>query len=141
MNLGSIFGTWSDAAHAALSAVVTYTALVVFVRVTGKRAVAKWNAFDLIVTVALGSTLATTVVSGNVTIMTGLGALSVLLALQFGITWASVRSHRIHRAVKSNPALLVRDGRLRHDTMRRERVRSAKPTVQVAARTAPLKLH
>jgi uncharacterized membrane protein YcaP (DUF421 family) len=37
--------------------VMAYIALVCFLRISGKRTLAKLNAFDLVVTVALGSTL------------------------------------------------------------------------------------
>ncbi|HEX7154829.1 MAG TPA: YetF domain-containing protein [Thermoanaerobaculia bacterium] len=118
----SILGNWSDAARSAISGLLAYTALVVLVRISGKRTVAKWNAFDLIVTVALGSTLASTIVTGTVPVLQGAGAFIVLVGLQFAITWASVRVKWIHRLVKAQPALLVRDGRFEHETMRRERV-------------------
>lgn len=115
-------GTWSDAARAVISGLIAYTTLVALVRISGKRTVAKWNAFDLIVTVALGSTLASTIVSGTVTVMHGVGAFCMLVALQFAITWASVRVSFIRGVVKAEPALLVRNGKLEHETMRRERV-------------------
>lgn len=122
MNIQSILGDWNDVARAVLSGLLAYTALVALVRISGKRTVAKWNAFDLIVTVALGSTLASTIVTGTVPVMKGVGAFFVLVALQFAITWASVRVNFIHRIIKAQPALLVRDGRLEHETLRRERV-------------------
>lgn len=40
--------------------------LIVFLRVSGKRTLSKMNAFDLVVTVALGSTLATVLLSSDV---------------------------------------------------------------------------
>ena len=122
MDIQSIFGSWSDAARAVISGLLAYAALVALVRISGKRTVAKWNAFDLIVTVALGSTLGSTIVSGTVPVMQGAGAFVVLIALQFAITWTSVRWHFIHRLIKAEPALLLRDGRLEDETMRRERV-------------------
>lgn len=122
MDFQSILGNWNDAARAVISGLLAYTALVALVRISGKRTVAKWNAFDLIVTVALGSTLASTIVTGTVPVMQGAGAFFVLVALQFAITWASVRVNFIHRVIKAQPALLVRDGRFEHETMRRERV-------------------
>jgi uncharacterized membrane protein YcaP (DUF421 family) len=122
MDIQSILGNWSDAVRAVISGVVAYTTLVALLRISGKRTVAKWNAFDLIVTVALGSTLASTIVSGTVPVMQGAGAFVVLIALQFAITWASVRVNLIHRVIKAQPALLVREGKLEHETMRRERV-------------------
>ena len=57
------------------------------------------NAFDLVVTVALGSTLAE-----------GLTAFVLLIFLQFVLTWLFVRSQAASRLVKSEPTLLVYQG-------------------------------
>jgi uncharacterized membrane protein YcaP (DUF421 family) len=122
MDIQAILGGWNDAVRAVISGVLAYTALVALLRISGKRTVAKWSAFDLIVTVALGSTLASTIVTGTVPVLQGAGAFVVLVALQFAITWLSVRLNVIQRVVKAQPALLVRDGKLEHEIMRRERV-------------------
>ncbi|MBB6440071.1 uncharacterized membrane protein YcaP (DUF421 family), partial [Streptomyces candidus] len=48
------FDSWYDMLRVAVMAVCAYAALMV-VRLSGKRTLAKMNAFDLAVTVALGS--------------------------------------------------------------------------------------
>ena len=103
-------------------AVIAYVSLVGILRVSGKRAVSKWNAFDLIVTVALGSTLASTILSSEVSLAQGVLALLLLVLFQFTLTWLGVRSDHIEHLIKSTPTLLVRDGELLRDAMRSERV-------------------
>ena len=61
------------------------------------------NAFDLVVTVALDSTLATVLLSSNVALAEGLLAFALLISLQFGVTWLSVRSSTFRRLVKNEP--------------------------------------
>jgi hypothetical protein len=51
-----------------------YVALILLLRLSGKRTLAKMNAFDLVVTVALGSTLATLLLSSRVTLLEGVTA-------------------------------------------------------------------
>ncbi|RYZ79304.1 MAG: DUF421 domain-containing protein, partial [Proteobacteria bacterium] len=70
---------------------MSYIGLVFLLRVSGKRALSKMNAFDLIVTVALGSTLATVLLSKDVSLIQGFAALALLLLMQFVVTWLSVR--------------------------------------------------
>ena len=53
------FESWFGIVRVALIGVCAYAALVVMLRVSGKRTLSKMNAFDFVVTVALGSTLAT----------------------------------------------------------------------------------
>lgn len=51
------FDGWSDLLRILVVGSLAYAGLVGFLRVSGKRTLAKMNAFDLVVTVALGSTL------------------------------------------------------------------------------------
>ncbi|HCX66031.1 MAG TPA: DUF421 domain-containing protein, partial [Rhodobiaceae bacterium] len=99
-----------------------YAMLIVFLRISGKRTLSKMNAFDLVVTVALGSTLATVLLSRSVPLAEGVLALALLICLQFVLTWASVRSRRVRDLIKSEPALLVRDGVYLEKAMRKERM-------------------
>ncbi len=59
------------------------------------------NAFDLVITVALGSMLATVLLSRSVPLSDGALALALLVYLQYAITWLSVRSARVRNLVKS----------------------------------------
>lgn len=116
------FDGWQGIWRTALVGVLAYLALVALLRVSGKRTLSKMNAFDLVVTVALGSTLATILLSSDVALAEGLTAFAVLILLQYAIAWLSVRSATVSRLVKSEPALLVYRGRLLPDALRRERV-------------------
>jgi Ca2+/Na+ antiporter len=90
--------------------IVAYAALVTFLRISGKRTLSKMNAFDLVVTVALGSTLATVVLSKDVPLAEGLLALALLIALQWVVAWGSTRSQRVSELVKSEPQILYHRG-------------------------------
>jgi uncharacterized membrane protein YcaP (DUF421 family) len=102
--------------------IVAYGALVTFLRVSGKRTLSKMNAFDLVVTVALGSTLATVVLSKDVPLAEGLLALALLIALQWVVAWGSVRSQRVSELVKSEPQILYHRGQMIEAALKRERV-------------------
>lgn len=116
------FGSWYAIGRIVLIGLCAYVALITLLRVTGKRTLSKMNAFDLIVTVALGSTLSTIVISEDVELSDGIAALATLVALQFAVTWTSVRSARVRRWVKSEPRAMLVDGTLQEDAMRDERI-------------------
>ena len=99
-----------------------YIGLVTFLRISGKRTLSKMNAFDLVVTVALGSTLATISLSKDVVLVQGLLVLAMFISLQFIVAWLSVRSSTVRKLVKSEPALLFHRGRFLDDALCRERV-------------------
>jgi uncharacterized membrane protein YcaP (DUF421 family) len=113
---------WFGPLRILITGSLAYVGLIVLLRATGKRTLSKMNAFDLVVTVALGSTLATVLLDSSVPLVEGLTALSLLVALQYVITWGSVRSPVVLDLVKGEPTLLVRDGAYLPDAMRRTRV-------------------
>jgi uncharacterized membrane protein YcaP (DUF421 family) len=59
------FDSWAQVGRVVLVGAATYGVLVLLLRVSGKRTLAKLNAFDLVVTVALGSTLATVLLDSS----------------------------------------------------------------------------
>ena len=116
------FDDWSTLMRTALVGTLAYSALVVFLRVSGNRTLSKMNAFDLVVTVALGSTLATVFLNKEVTLAQGALALALLIGLQFAVTWSSVRLRWVRRAVTGEPTLLFYRGAFMADMQRRARV-------------------
>ncbi len=80
------------------------------------------NAFDFIVTIALGSTLATVLLSKDVALADGLLAFALLIFLQFAITWLSVRSQAFSNLIKAEPRMLLYQGNFLKEAMRKERV-------------------
>ena len=84
-----LFDEWSNLLRTLIIGVPAYIALVFSLRISGKRTLSKMNAFDLVVTVALGSTLATVLLSKDVTLAQGVLAFGLLIGLQFAVTWSS----------------------------------------------------
>ena len=99
-----------------------YVLLVLLLRASGKRTLSKFNAFDLIVTISLGSTLASVLLTKDVALVDGVVAFLVLVGMQFAATWLSVRSPTISRAIKSDPRLLYYHGAFLDRALRQERV-------------------
>jgi uncharacterized membrane protein YcaP (DUF421 family) len=89
---------------------------------SGKRTLSKMNAFDFIVTIALGSTLATVMLSKDVALVDGVLAFFLLIFLQYLITFLSARYQPISDLVKSTPALLVYKGEMLRQAMKKERI-------------------
>lgn len=116
------FNNWEDVFRTVIVGVLAYIALITLLRISGKRTLSKMNAFDLIVTVAIGSILATVILSKDVSLIQGITALIVLIGMQFLITYFSVRSTKLSNIVKSEPTLLVYQGKLLPEAMKRERV-------------------
>jgi uncharacterized membrane protein YcaP (DUF421 family) len=116
------YDSWQELARVLLIGIPAYVALVLTLRISGKRTLTKLNAFDFVVTVALGSTLATVLLSKDVALAEGPMALALLVFLQYVISWGSVRLPWFSRMVKSEPTLLVHRGEFLDDAMLQQRV-------------------
>jgi uncharacterized membrane protein YcaP (DUF421 family) len=116
------FDNWYGLLRPVVVGVAAYAGLIVLLRVTGKRTLSKLNAFDLVVTVALGSTLATALLTNDVALAEGLTGLAVLVLLQLAVTWLSARSALVRRLVRSGPTMLYFRGEFLDRAMRAERV-------------------
>lgn len=116
------FEDWENIWRVGLIGTLAYAGLVFLLRISGNRTLSKMNSFDLVVTVAFGSTLSTILINRNVTLAEGLAAVALLVILQFVITWLSVRSRRVNGIVKTTPTLLMNDSGFLGDAMRSVRV-------------------
>ncbi|MCB4823567.1 DUF421 domain-containing protein [Roseicella aerolata] len=116
------FESWSSLLRILVVGALAYASLVLLLRVSGKRTLAKLNAFDLVVTVALGSTLATVLLNRSVALADGVFAFILLVGLQYLVASLSVRSSRFGALVKSEPTLLLHRGRFLESAMQGQRV-------------------
>ena len=117
-----LFESWYGLLRVVVVAPLAYCGIVLILRVSGKRTLAKLNAFDLIVTVALGSTLATVLLSKTVPLLEGLTAFVMLAAMQFVVAWLSVRVRWFSNMVKAEPTLLLHNGEFLDRAMLAQRV-------------------
>ncbi len=120
----AIFNGWDGVLRILLIAPAAYVALILILRMSGKRTLAKLNAFDFIITIAIGSTLASVITSSTLSLVDGLAALALLVGMQFVVTSASVRWPWFNDTLKAEATLLVRKGELLPQAMRRQRITS-----------------
>jgi uncharacterized membrane protein YcaP (DUF421 family) len=117
---------WFDSADAVGRVIATgavcYLALVLMLRISGKRTLSKLNAFDLVVTVAMGSTLSAALLSSEVPVADGVTGFLVLVLGQWAITRLSILSPRFAEMVRSQPRVLLRDGEFVPAALKDERV-------------------
>ncbi|PKH11586.1 DUF421 domain-containing protein [Planomicrobium sp. MB-3u-38] len=114
--------TWSSFTRIVTVGFLAYSGLVFFLRISGKRTLTKLNAFDLVVTVALGSTLATILLNNKISLFEGLTAFGLLIGGQYIMTFLAVRSKTFNKFIKSEPKLLYLNGNFLEDAMKKERI-------------------
>ena len=117
-----IFDGWAPVIRTLVIGGLGYIYLVAILRWGGKRTLSKMNAFDFVVTVAFGSTLASMLTSNNVSLVQGMCALGLLVGLQFVCTFLAVRSNRFQKWIKAQPTLLLFRGEFLTQAMKQQRV-------------------
>lgn len=130
------FTSWHSLLRILVTGGLTYVSVVVILRLSGKRTLAKLNAFDLVVTVALGSTLASALLDKSVTLADSVLAISLLVLLQFIVTKMTLASNLIEKLVKAKPSIVVWKGEILEEQARRERL--AHHEIKAAVRAAGL---
>ena len=111
------FDGWDSVWRVVGVAAIIYVSIVALLRIFGEQALAKMSAYDLVVTVALGSFLAGIPLGSGVTVVDGLAAVGTYLVLQQILRWTIKRSRRAEKAVRDTPHVVVWDGVLLEDRL------------------------
>ena len=122
-----LFGNWNEIlvvhlplAEKVLRPVVVYAAMVVLLRVFGKRELAQLNPFDLVVLLSLANTVQNAII-GNDNSLTGglIGAVS-LLSVNYLVVRYLFRHRSLDQLVEGKPALLIKGGRVDRSALSKE---------------------
>ena len=114
---------WMEIGRILVLGVMAYIILIIMLRVAGKRSLAQLNAFDLVITVSIGSVFSTIMLDNKVSIFDGMAALFVLVALQWLFSFSIKKSDTFDTIVSADPALLFYNGTFFYKTMEKERIR------------------
>lgn len=104
---------------------VLLVTVIALTRLIGLRSFSKMSAYDFAITVAFGSTLAATVVNPSISLGEGMLAFAVLFVVQWIVGVARTASRAVEDAADNTPLLLMRDGTILHDNLRKARVTEA----------------
>lgn len=102
-----------------LRGVLVYLALLVLLRLSGKRTVGQFTPFDLLVLVLLGDAVQNAMIAQEESFTGGLILVVTLLVLNWLVGFVTARSKRIDRLLEGSPVLLARNGVLYEPVLRR----------------------
>src|SRR5690348_1898500 len=103
-----------------LRPILVYLALVVLLRIFGKRELAQMNPFDLVVLLTLSNTVQNAIIGNDNSITGGfIGAITLLVANFFVVRFL-YKHQRVDRLVEGHAALLIDDGRIIRKNLERE---------------------
>lgn len=112
--MGDWFGaSWATIGWVAATTTAMYATTVACVRIAGRRTLARLSAFDIIVTIALGSIIATTAVQESASYAQGATAIVTLLVLQTVVAAARQLSPRVTRLLDFPAEVVIEDGQFK----------------------------
>src|SRR5574337_1412229 len=100
--------------------VIVYLLLGVTLRLVGKRMLAQLNPFDFVVLLLLSNTVQNAIIGNDNSLAGGVFGAAVLLALNYVVVRFLFLHPKLDRLAEGKPIMLVRDGRMMRDRMRRE---------------------
>src|SRR5919198_2532534 len=106
----------------ALRAFVIFWFLVLVTRVMGRRELSSLSAFDLILLVVLGDAIQQGLTQDDYSVTGAIIAVATIASLQVGTSYVSFRSRRARKLFEGLPLVLIQDGKLIPENLKRERL-------------------
>ena len=106
--------------------VAAYLAIVLILRVSGKRTLASMSAFDFVIAVAVGAVFGRTLTTKNLSISEALTAFILLAVLQFIFAYLEGKSKVFKKIFNTTPTLLFYDGEFIQKNLHKERLDKSK---------------
>jgi len=101
---------WQEGVAIAITGIVLCFGLILFTRLMGLRSFAKLTSYDFAMTVAVGSILASTVLSKSPSLSKGLLAIAVLFILQGSVSFLCRKVKPFKKVVDNEPIVLMAHG-------------------------------
>lgn len=105
----------------ALRAVAVYVVFLAVIRMSGKRTLGSFSAFDFLVALMLGE-IVDELIYGDVSMLKGFLAVGVIAVLHYGNSWLSYWDHGFNRMLGGTPTVILEKGQLHYPGMRAERM-------------------
>jgi uncharacterized membrane protein YcaP (DUF421 family) len=105
-----------------LRAVVVYLVILAFVRLSGKRTVGQFTAFDTILLVLIGTAVQNSLIGDDISLLGGLILAATLISLNYAVAAITAHSRKAAEFIEGAPVLLARDGEIYDTVLRREQV-------------------
>ncbi len=109
-------------AEKVIRAVVIYLFLVIALRLVGKRELTQLNTLDFVVLLAVANAVQNGLIGADNSVTGALVGAIVLFAVNSALAYVLFRYARLQRVVEGTPTVLIRDGRILDDALKREQL-------------------
>jgi uncharacterized membrane protein YcaP (DUF421 family) len=110
-----------ELALTAARTLAVYAVMLTIIRVSGKRTIGNFSAFDFLVALMLGEVV-DEIVYGDVTLLQGFMAVAVIGLLHYANSWLTYWDHGFAHLLEGSPTVVLEKGQLHFPGLRRERM-------------------
>jgi uncharacterized membrane protein YcaP (DUF421 family) len=103
-----------------LRGALIYAALLILLRLTGKRQVGQFTPFDLVLLLLVSEAVSNALSGGDDSVTGGLIVVATMLLLNLAVGWMTTRSPVVERRLEGRPQFLIKNGRVDYAVLRRE---------------------
>lgn len=119
MSASDVIGIRAPFFEIAYRSAIVYVAIVAGMRLTGTRQLGQMTPFDLVLVLLIANAVQNAMVGSDVTVLGGVVAAATLLAMNRVTAFATDRLPFFRRAIEGVPLLLLNDGKLIEEHIRR----------------------
>ena len=104
-----------------IKCIIVYFVIIFALRLMGKREVGELSVFDVVIYLVMSELLAISITDTHSSIFRSLVPIAVLALMQIAISWILLKSKRIRDLFDGKAVILIRDGCIDQQMMRKER--------------------
>ncbi|TAA72428.1 DUF421 domain-containing protein [Planococcus salinarum] len=117
-----LFDGWTSPVRIVVMSILIYGYLIFIMRLAGKRNLLQYNMFDVIISVAYGSTIATILLTEKISFIEGAFSLGMLTLLQLFIAVMEMKSRKFSAIINPTPTFLYYEEEFCEEVLEKERV-------------------
>ena len=102
--------------------IILYLVLIGVIRLMGKRQIGQMEPSEFVVTMLVANLAAIPIQDGNIPLLTGIVPLLTILALELVLAALSLRSIFFRRMLCGKPVILIENGRILQENLRKTRI-------------------
>ena len=118
----ALFHLGISAGEKAIRTVLVYGAILLLLHLSGKRALAQLNSFDLVVLLLLSNVVQNAIIGNDNSLSGGLLGAVILVAVNYVLVRAAFMSPRFGKTLQGGSTTLFEDGRVDETALRKEAI-------------------
>jgi uncharacterized membrane protein YcaP (DUF421 family) len=104
-----------------LKIIFVYFFVLLGLRMMGKREIGKLSVFDLVISIMIAEVSAFTLEDKELALWKGTFIIGILVLMQIGVSFISLKSDRIRKLIEGRPTILIANGKINDQEMKRTR--------------------